>query len=67
MTPGTEIAQKSLLTLGVIIGTSFENMTEVKANSVNSDISEIGVEGNLSINHIKFLAVPEDKVEIVKK
>lgn len=67
MTPGTEIAQKSLLNFGVIIGTSFENMTEVKANSVNSDISEIGVEGNLSIDHIKFLAVPEDKVEIVKK
>ncbi len=67
MTPNTEIAQKSLLNFGVIVGTSLENMDGVKAKSVASDISEIGIGGNLSLNHIKFLAVPEDKVEIVKK
>ncbi len=57
----------SLLNFGVIIGASFEDMNGLKVSGVNSDISEIGVIGNLPVNHIKFLAVPDDKVEFVKK
>lgn len=60
-------ANDQLLNFSVVVGTSFENMNDIKASSINSDISEIGVIGNLSINHIKFLIVPEDKAEFVKK
>lgn len=57
----------SLLNFGVIIGTSFEDMNGLNVSGITSDISEIGVLGNLPLNHIKFLAVPNDKVEFVKK
>ena len=57
----------ALLNFGVVIGASFEDMNDVRVSEVNSDISEIGVSGNLPVDHIKFLAVPDDKVEFVKK
>ena len=56
-----------MLNFGVVIGNSFENMDDIRTCRVNSDISEFGVIGNLPIDHIKFLAVPSDKVEFVKK
>lgn len=42
-------------------------MKDINVSSIDSGISEVGVGGNLPINHIKFLAVPNDKVEFVKK
>ena len=56
-----------LFNFGVVIGASFENMEDIRVSPVQSDISEVGVKGNLPLGHIKFLAVPEDKVEFVKK
>ena len=58
---------KELLNFGVVIGASFEDMNGLSVSGVSSDISEIGVSGNLPVDHIKFLAVPDDKVEFVKK
>lgn len=57
----------SVFNFPVIIGTTFENMEGLKVAGVHSDISEIGVNGNLPLDHIKFLAVSEDKVEFVRK
>lgn len=57
----------TLLNFGVLIGTSLEDMKDINVSSIDSGISEVGVGGNLPINHIKFLAVPNDKVEFVKK
>lgn len=56
-----------LLNFGVVIGVSFENMNDVSVDGVISDIPEIGVIGNLPVDHIKFLVVSDDKVEFVKK
>ena len=58
----------SLLNFGVVIGASFEKMKDLKIPEyVISDLSEVGVFENLPLEHIKFLAVPDDKVEFVKK
>lgn len=65
--PNNNDSKNSLFNFGVIIGASFENMEDIKVSPVQSDISEVGVKGNLPVDHIKFLAVPEDKVEFVKK
>ena len=67
MKPNDRNSENSLLNFGVLIGTSFENMDGLSVSGVSSDISEIGVAENLPIDHIKFLAVSEDKVEFVKK
>lgn len=58
---------EKLLNFGVIIGASFLDMENIETKIVKSDIPEIGVIGNFPIKHIKFLAVPDDKVEFVKK
>jgi len=42
-------------------------MDDIRTCRVKSDISEFGVVGKLPVDHIKFLAVPDDKVEFVKK
>lgn len=57
----------SLLNFGVIVGASLENMNNLGVFGVSSDVSEVGVIGKLPVEHIKFLAVPEDNVEFVKK
>lgn len=59
--------ENSLLNFGVIIGTSLENMQGLTTIHVISDMPEIGISGNLPVDNIKFLAVPEGKVEFVKK
>lgn len=56
-----------LLDFGVVIGTSLEHMEGINTIPIHSGISEIGVIGNIPLNHIKFLAVPDDKVEFVRK
>lgn len=67
MKPNDNHSVNSLLNFEVLIGTSLENMDDLNVFGVNSDISEVGVSENLPIDHIKFLAVPDDKVEFVKK
>ena len=67
MNPNNVETANTLLNFGVMIGTSLEDMKDIDVSSVWSDISEIGVVGNLPVGHIKFLAVPDDKVEFVKK
>lgn len=67
MTPNDNASTNSIFNFGVVIGASFEKTDDIRFCSVNSDISEIGVIGNLPVEHIKFLAVPDDKVEFVKK
>lgn len=57
----------NLLNFGVIIGISMENMEDLDTFSVMSDIPELGIQNNLPLDHIKFLAVPADKTEFVKK
>lgn len=56
-----------LLNFGIIAGVSFQNMEDIRTIPIHSDISEIGVRDNLPLEHIKFLAVPKDKEEFVKK
>lgn len=58
---------QNLLNFGVLIGISLEKMEGIQASGVMSDLSEIGIVGNLPLDNIKFLAVPEDKVEFVEK
>lgn len=65
--PPSNDSNNTLLNFGIVVGASFEDMSNISASSINSDMSEIGVIGNLPLEHIKFLAVPDDKVEFVKK
>lgn len=65
--PNNSEYKENLFDFEVIVGTSLEDMSGIKCISVYSDIPEVGIIGNLSLDHIKFLAVPESKVEFVKK
>lgn len=67
MSPNDNSSINQLLNFGVVIGTSFENMDDIRTCPVESNISEFGVVGKVPVDHIKFLAVPDDKVEFVKK
>lgn len=58
---------RTLLNFGVIFGVSLEDMSNIETVRVRSEMPEIGICDNLPIEHIKFIAVPEDKVEFVKK
>lgn len=57
----------NLFNFGVVIGTSLKNMKDIRTEAIHSDMPEIGIIENLSLDHIKFLAVPKDKEEFVKK
>lgn len=65
--PNNENAKNSMMNFGIVIGISFQNMKGIRATSISSDIPEIGVIENLPLDHIKFLSVPKDKKEFVKK
>ncbi len=65
--PNDNSITSDLLNFGVVIGTSLEDMKDIRTYPIHSDISEVGIVGNLPLDHIKFLAVPEDKVQFVKK
>lgn len=67
MGPNKDGSTNFLLNFGVLIGISFEDMKDIRTYRISSDISEIGVVENLPLKHIKFLAVPADKAEFVKK
>lgn len=57
----------NMLNFGVMLGISLENMEGIETMSVKSDLPEIAVAGNVPVNYIKFVAVPQDKVEFVRK
>lgn len=63
----TNNSMNTLLNFSVIIGTSLEDMSNILVCSIDSDMSEVGVIDNLPLSYIKFLAVPDDKVDFVKK
>lgn len=67
ISPNNAETTNTLLNFGVIIGTSLEDMKDIRVSGIRSDTPEIGVHGNLPVGHVKFLAVPSDKVEFVKK
>ena len=52
---------------GVLIGMSSKNLRQLRTCSVHSDLPEIGIMGNLPLEYINSIAVPEDKVEFVRK
>ena len=56
-----------LLNFGVMIGISLKDMKNINTTTIDSDIPEIGVVDNLPLDNIKFLAVPNDKEDFVKK
>lgn len=52
---------------GVIIGISLSSLRQLKTCRIQSDLPEIGIMDNVPLEHIKTIAVPEDKVEFVRK
>lgn len=67
MSPIEENEANTLLNFGAIIGVSLEEMRDIRVSNVMSDLSEVGVKGSLPTEHIKVIAVPDDKIDFVKK
>lgn len=61
---GDKFTQESF---GVIIGISSNSLKELKTCRVLSDLPEVGIIDSIPLEHIKTIAVPEDKVEFVRK
>lgn len=51
----------------ILIGISSDDVKQMKTCSVHSEVPEIGVMNNVPLEYIKFIAVPENKVEYVRK
>ena len=60
-------ATGELLNFGIIFGISLEEMDDINTVKVQSNMPEIGILGNLPIDHIKYILVSEDKVLFVQK
>ena len=52
---------------GVIIGISSNDLKNLKVCNVNSFLPEIGIKESIPLEYIKVIAVPEDKVEFIRK
>lgn len=52
---------------GIVLGMNQEGLEGLSECSVDSDLPEIGIQGNVSIDRIKMIAVPKERVEIVKR
>lgn len=52
---------------GVIIGISSNSLKQLKTCRVHADLPEVGIMDSIPLEHIKTIAVPEDKVEFVRK
>ena len=52
---------------GVLIGISSDNIEQMRTCRVDSEKTEIGIKNNVPLEYIKFIAVPEDKVNFVRK
>lgn len=46
---------------------SSSSLSKLKTCNVNSDLPEVGIKDNIPLECIKAIAVPEDKVEFVRK
>lgn len=51
----------------VIVGTSEENINQVRTKKIHSAVSEIGVVDKFPLDKIKVICVPSSKIEFVKK
>ncbi|MBR2289204.1 MAG: hypothetical protein IJ867_00930 [Clostridia bacterium] len=52
---------------GVVIGISSDSLRKLRRCNVHSSLPELGIEGSIPLEHIKFLGVPEEKLEFVQK
>lgn len=52
---------------GILIGISTKDIKQMKTCHVHSDIREIGVMNSVPLEYIRVIAVPESKVEFVRK
>ena len=52
---------------GILIGMSSNKLKQLQTCHISSDIPEIGVMGNIPLECISVIAVPENKVEFVRK
>lgn len=52
---------------GMVIGMSSKDIEQLETYKISSDLPEIGVKDNIPLEYIKFIGVPEDKVEFVRK
>lgn len=52
---------------GILIGISSDNIKQMRTCNVHSEMPEIGIMNNVPLEFIKFIAVPENKVEFVRK
>lgn len=59
--------QSNLLSFGIIVGISSDNINDLDTYKVPSDVSELGIVGSLPLSKITTLFVPPDKIEFVSK
>lgn len=52
---------------GVLIGISSKDIEQMRTISVHSSMPEIGIRDSVPLEYIKVIAVPESKVEFVRK
>ena len=52
---------------GMLIGISSEDLKKLSTCRVHSDTPEIGIMNNVPLEYIKLIAVPENKVQFVRK
>lgn len=58
---------KNYLSFEVIVGTTIDNLKKEGLYKVMSGVPEVGVKNRLSLEGIKLICVPSDKVEFVRK
>ena len=54
------------LSFPIIFGTTTEEVNKYNHFAISSDVSEVGVNGKLSVDSIKTIMVPGDKIDLVK-
>lgn len=59
--------KKDKMNFGALLGMSSEDLKKLRSCSVSSDCPEMGIVNNIPIEYIKTIAVPKDKVKLVKK
>ena len=60
-------APNKLSGFGVLIGISQDDVANLKTRTIHSDEPELGIVDEVPAEHIKFIAAPQDKVDLVKK
>lgn len=59
--------EKKKNSFGILIGISSNDIEQLRTCKVDSDTPEIGIKNNVPLEYIKCIAVPEDKVNFVRK